>query len=366
MKLGDKKHVLFRADGSNKLGTGHIMRCLTFAHWLKKNGVPSVLVTKDYDRNIVDLSRSFNCKVEMISGAYSFKEDANITNALADRYRADVIISDMNNADTLTRVKEYIEYLEILKNDNKFSIVIDGFGSECISAKTRIPSDITVIPYFGSEDGIYMGRDKTQYLLGSKYFIFREEFIKVTKIKRKIKKNANNVLVTMGGSDPFRITIKVVKALGCMNKPFLNLKVILGAAFNSLAKKEIKAILEKFRGDYKIIENCNNMAELMLWSDLVIINGGLTKYEAAITGTPTFVVSHSEAEKKIMKDFQKGGSAIHLGYAKNIKENIICEAVEDLLSNNTLRKRMSEKGRGIVDGKGADRIISRIPKELLK
>ncbi len=366
MNPGNKKHVFFRADGSNRLGTGHIMRCLTFAQRLIKNEVPSVLVMKDYDRNIVDLSRSFNCKMKMISGAYSFKEDANITKALADRYRADVIISDMNNADTLTRVKEYREYLEILKNDNKFSIVIDGFGSECISAKTRIPSDITVIPYFGSEDGIYMGRDKTQYLLGSKYFIFREEFIKMTKIKRDIKKNASNILVTMGGSDPFRITIKAVKALSCISKPFLNLKVVLGAVFDSQAKKEVKAILEKFKGNYKVIENCKNMAELMLWSDLAIINGGLTKYETAITGTPTLVISHSEAEERIMKDFQKGGSTVHLGYAKNIKESAICEGVEELLGSSILRKRMSEKGHGIVDGKGADRIISRIPKELLK
>jgi len=342
------------------------MRCLTFTQWLKKNGVPSVLVMKNYDSNIVDLSRSFNCKVETISGACSFKEDANITRALADRYRADVIISDMNNTDTLTRVKEYKEYLEILKNDNKFSIIIDGFGSECISAKARIPSDITVIPYFGSEDGIYMSCDKTQYLLGPKYFIFREEFRKVTKMKREIKKNANNILVTMGGSDPFKITIKAVKALSRMNKPFLNLKVVLGTAFDSQAKKEIKAILEKFRSGYKIIENCDNMSKLMLWSDLVIINGGLTKYETAITGTPTLVISYSEAEERIMKDFEKGGSAIHLGYTKNIKENNICEAVEDLLSKGSLRKRMSEKGRSIVDEKGANRIISRIPKELLK
>ena len=366
MKSDDKKHVLFRADGSSKLGTGHIMRCLTFAQWLKKNGVPSALVMKDYDRNIVGLSRSFNCKVETISRSCSFKEDANITKAFADRYRADVIISDMNNTDTLTRVKEYEEYLEILKNDNKFSIVIDGFGNECISAKTRILSDITVIPYFGSEGGIYMSCDKIQYLLGPKYFIFREEFRKVIKIKRKIEKNANNILVTMGGSDPFKITIKVANALSRMNKPFLNLKVVLGPAFDSQAKKEVKAILEKFKGCYKIIENCNNMAKLMLWSDLAIINGGLTKYETAITGTPTLVISHSEAEEGIMKDFQKGGSTVHLGYAKNIKESAICECVEELLGSSALRKKMSEKGRSIVDGKGADRIISRIPKELLK
>jgi len=365
MKLGYKKHVLFRADGSNELGTGHIMRCLAFAQWLKKNGVPSVLVMKDYDHAIIGLSRSFNCKVETISGACSFKKDANITKAFADKYRADVIISDMNNTDTLTRVKEYEEYLEILKNDNKFSIVIDGFGNECISAKTRIPSDITIIPYFGSEDGTYMSYDETQYLLGSKYFIFREEFRKATEIKRKIKKNANNILVTMGGSDPFKITIKVAKALSRMDKLYLNLKVVLGAAFDSKAKKEVKAILGKFKGCYKIMENCDNMAKLMLWSDLAIINGGLTKYETAITGTPTLVISHSEAEANIMRDFQKGGSAVHLGYIKDINERTIYEGVKNLLDNNLSRKRMSESGRNMLDAKGASRIISRIPKELL-
>lgn len=365
MKSRDKKHVLFRADGSNKLGTGHIMRCLTFTQWLKKNGVPSILVMKNYDHNIVDLSHSFSCKVETISGACSFKEDANITKALADKYRSDVIISDMNNADTLTRVEEYQQYLKILKNNNKFLVVIDGFGNECLSAKVNIASDITLIPYFGRENRSYIGCDKTQYLLGPKYFIVREEFAKAAKIKRLIGRNANNILVSMGGSDPLQITIKVVKAVGFIDRPSLRLNVVLGAAFDPAAKKEVRRLLKKIKGQHEIIENCKNMAKLMLWSDLAVINGGLTKYETAITGTPTLVISHSEAEVNIMCDFQKGGSAVHLGYIKDIDKRTICEGVKNLLDNSLSRKRMSESGRNMLDAKGASRIISRIPKELL-
>jgi len=365
MNLSDKKHVLFRADGSNKLGTGHIMRCLTLAQWLKKNRVPSVLVMKDYDRSIVDLSRGFNCKVETISSTCSFKEDTDKTRALADKYSADVIISDMNNADTLTRIEEYQQYLKVLKNNNKFLIVIDGFGNECLSARVNIASNMVLIPYFGSENGIYLDRDKIEYLLGPEYFIFREEFVKASKIKRLIKRSANNILVSMGGSDPLRITVKVVKALGLIDRPSLRLKVVLGAAFDPKTKKEVRRLLGKIKGRHEIIENCKNMSRLMLWSDLAVINGGLTKYETAITGTPTLVISHSEAEANIMRDFQKSGAAVHLGYIKDIDENIICDGVKNLLDNSLFRKQMSKSGRHMLDTKGASRIISRIPKELL-
>ena len=36
--------ILFRADGTPQIGTGHIMRCLSLADALKEQGAPSLFV----------------------------------------------------------------------------------------------------------------------------------------------------------------------------------------------------------------------------------------------------------------------------------------------------------------------------------
>lgn len=357
--------ALFRADGSSHLGMGHIMRCIAFAQGMDKLGVHPVFVIRDYDQKITDLIRHYGYDVETIPHDSSFVEDVDLTLEFATRYSATLIITDLSNKDILANLDECSRYLEILKSTPKFLVAIDGLGEDCVSNKIPITFDIVIIPYYGAENKDYKIYPTTKLLVGPAYFIFRKEFIEAAKVSREIKRDAQNILVTMGGSDPLNVTIKIAKALNMLDKRTLNLRLVIGAGFKASVKQELERILKSFKGNYKIIVGSDNMAELMLWSDLAITCGGLTKYEAAVTGTPSIIISQVDNEAELSKEFEICGTALHLGLISEVDEADIVKAIEKLLNDYALRSQMSKRGKNMVDGKGVERIISEIPQEVL-
>ncbi len=353
------KSALFRADGSLHLGIGHIMRCLAFAQGLGKIGVKPIFVIRDYEQKITELIQHYGYDVETIAQDSSLSEDALLTSEFASRYNVNLIITDLSHADNMANLDEYNRYFPVLRTADKFMVSIDD------PIKTNFPHDIQIIPYYGAENMNYKSYGGTKLLLGPAYFIFSQGFTEAAKVNRAMRKDAQNILVAMSGSDPFKLTLKVAKVLNKLKVNFLNLRSVIGPGFATAIKPELERTLKGFQGNHEIIIESDNMPDLMLWSDLAITGGGLTKYETAVTGTPSIIISHSDLGAARTKEFEKGGSALHLGPISEINEDDIVEAVEKLLGDDSLRAEMSRRGRNMVDGKGLERIISEIPRSVL-
>ena len=360
-----KSAALFRADGSRHLGIGHVMRCIAFAQSLGKIGVKPVFVIRDYEEKITELVQHYGYAVETIPQDSSFAEDASLTLEFASRYSAKLILTDLSNKNILANLNEYSRYFQLLKETSKFLVAIDGLGEDCVSTKIPIPFDIVIFPYYGAENKDLKFYTTTKLLLGPAYFIFRQEFIEAAKVSREIKKAAQNILVTMGGSDPLNLTIKIAKALNLLNITPLNLRIVIGASFTASVKQELERILKGFKGNYKLIMGSDNIAELMLWSDLTITGGGLTKYETAVTGTPSIIISQFDNEAERTKEFERYGSALHIGLISEVDEEDIVKVIEKLLNDYVARTEMSKRGKNLVDGEGVERITSEIPQEVL-
>ena len=352
-------NILIRTDGSRQLGLGHIMRSLAFAQGLKNVGVRSIFVIKDYEQRVAEIIQRYKCSVEPIPKSCSFQEDLLLTSEFANRYAAKLIITDLCNVDTLANLGEYGKYLQGLKDKSKFLITIDDLNEMCF------PSDIVLNPNYGAENLNYESNKSTKFLLGPAYFIFRQEFIEAAKVDREIKKDAQNILVTMGGSDLLGLTLKVAGALTKLGRTAnLNLRIVLGIDYTDSKKREVTEILEEFAGTHELIQGNDDMARLMLWSDLAITGGGLTKYETAVTGTPSIIISQVAHQVDLAKEFEKEETALNLGLGTGLSEEDIAEAVARLLRDDALRAKMSMRGRQLVDGKGIERILSQIPREV--
>ena len=70
-----KPLIIFRADASLNLGTGHIIRCLNLAVSLKEQGADIHFVCKKYTGNLFDLIRQHHIAIHELPTNDDNKED---------------------------------------------------------------------------------------------------------------------------------------------------------------------------------------------------------------------------------------------------------------------------------------------------
>ncbi len=152
----------------------------------------------------------------------------------------------------------------------------------------------------------------------------------------------------MGGADPKHLTEKVASALRSVKDKFKAI-IVLGAA------SKTKSIIKDPR--FLTIKKPKSIAKLMAGSDIAVTAFGTTLYELAYMGVPAVIISNFNHDSKDAAAFQKLRTSIWLGHHKHVGIKSIAEAIKWLMQNRKILINLSKKGKGIVDGKGAGRII---------
>ncbi len=163
----------------------------------------------------------------------------------------------------------------------------------------------------------------------------------------------------MGGADPSNETCKTIRAIRMLNKPDIITDVVIGISNPHL--NEIETMVSQIH-HINCHTNVENIAELMNAADLGIGAGGITTWERCCLGLPSIVITIAENQINSIESLGRRGVVINLGWHKEVTENHIKNALEDLISNSEKRKNMSFKGKDMVDGHGAERVVEGISK----
>ncbi len=95
----------------------------------------------------------------------------------------------------------------------------------------------------------------------------------------------------------------------------------------------------------------------MLWCDIAVTSSGLTKYELALTGTPSLQISTDKEHARVNKPFADTGASQHLGIWYDLTIEEIREAIVGLMGDKSRRERMRDVGQEMLDARGALRVI---------
>ncbi len=329
--------IAIRADGGREIGLGHIQRCLALSSQLQRERMEVLFITKG-NEVVKEKIEQGGFEVVELNDNLNLEEDLEHTIEIIKTNKVDVLVTDSYEFDE--------KYLTEGKKKVRLLVSIDDL------AEIVFPSDIVMNQNIYAKDLKYRSSaGNTKFLLGPQYALLREEFTNLR--KRKISEKVQNILITLGGSEPFNLTPKILNVLDKIEGDF-SITVVIGHFFNNIP--EIEDMIKNINKKVKIVYNPTRMASLMLSSDLAITGGGTTLYELAATGTPGFAFCLADNQIKNIKGMAEACTIIDMGWGSKLAEESFFQKIDKLMNGYMLRKEMSKSGQALVDGKGTWRL----------
>ena len=216
-----------------------------------------------------------------------------------------------------------------------------------------------------ANEAFYQKRDpNTMLLLGLRYALLRREFNMWRAWKRKIPDVGMRILVTMGGSDPDNVTSHVLASLKGLSVAGVETKVVVGGSNpHRLSVEKLAAEMGK---SIQVLENVSNMAELIAWADVAVAGAGTTSAELCFLGLPALLVIIAENQRPSSEELDRLGVAINLGTGLRIDGNCFANRLTEALSSKDVRQEISMRGRALVDGQGAARVVRALLAEVME
>lgn len=293
------KNILFRADSSSTIGTGHIMRDLVLAKQFLDAKI--IFATLDLDGNINQKISDDGYKIELLE-SNDFQE----LDKLIKRYKIDMIVIDNYAID--------YKYEQKLKEENpSLSIMVLDDTYE------RHHCNILLNHNINADKKKYKGLvpKDCELRCGSSYTLLRDEFLQIFPRKQEIQKI--NVLVAMGGVDSRELNIKILEALSTFDN--LNIDILTTTANKNLDK--LKEYILAFK-NITLHINSNKVAKLMHESDFAILTPSVTVNEAYFMKLPFIAIKTQENQSDIY-EYLKDKNFLVLD---KFKETLLCRNIE--------------------------------------
>ena len=122
----------------------------------------------------------------------------------------------------------------------------------------------------------------TQLLLGTRYVMLRREFDRWRDWKREIPSTARRLLITIGGSDPDGLTLRLVRGSSEGLPPGMLTTVVVGGSNPQGA--QLQRAADATGAPIELVRDPPNLPELMAQSDLAVICAGGTLWELLYMG----------------------------------------------------------------------------------
>jgi len=371
--------LILRADANSRIGTGHVMRCIALGQtW--RAGDPRTEIKGRRSGGRAQGS-------ETSSVVFICSE---IPDSLAERLKSegfDLIRVDAEPG-TPDDIRQTLEAVSTLSSDpNPFSpqsregeaasegwLVLDGYHFDLeyqrsirrLGHKLLLIDDYNHLPEYECDILLnqninaleldYTINPDARLLLGTDYAMLRGEFFQCRRGIRPVQgEQDQTVLVTLGGADPDNVTLKVIKALQQLDAMDLHTKIIIGSA-NPHYETLKKAVADS-AFDLQLLTDVEDMPEVMNWADLAISAAGSTCWELCCLGVPFVTLVLAENQRGLAAGLDARGVATCLGGNPSVHE--ISAAVGTLRKDEKQRICCSEKGRELVDGLGAARVLNR-------
>jgi len=330
--------VVFRADASAAVGSGHVVRCLALA------GQYATL--------------QWRCGFACAPGSPA------VVTALADGRLELLQLDGPPEAEPAALRRRWPEGADLLVvdhygRDGAFEIACRGWARRILAIDDyrdrphaadfvldptpRAPADDAVC-CAGRLDG------PAHALLGPAFRRLRQDGLR----RRREAGPVRRILVSLGGTDPDGLTSAVLSACA-LSGVDAALDVVSGPAAPHL--EQVRAALARLPQPAELHVGTARMAELMATADLAIGAGGGTALERCCLGLPSLVLVAAENQQEVVAGLVTAGAARPLAPPGRFDAAYAAAVLADLAADGEARRTMAERAAALCDGAGVFRTV---------
>ena len=277
----ERKVAVLRADASDLIGVGHVMRSLALGEALLDVGFDVVLASVDLPAGMREEAHKCGITVVDLQCEPFGSDDAIATLAL----NGAVLVID--------GYKFEREFFEILENRaTNFAVIDDNVETKALAPSVVINQN----PHATTEMYVHLSGNP-KLLLGLQYALLRREVREATKLS--VVPVAGKVFVAMGGSDFLNLTGLIVDGL-----KDLDIEICVAVGPTNSQRQQIEETVSSIPRA-RVILQADYIMELAS-SSVAILAAGSSLWEAAALGVPSIglIVADNQSESARAADLQ--------------------------------------------------------------
>jgi len=345
--------VVFRVDASSSIGMGHLMRCIALGEAWESLGGKVTFITRDELASALDRLRNRPWDIHLVPAQAAPTADISMTVECLERYsrQSTSVVCDGYHFDR--------DMHHAIRGSGFPLLVIDDYG--------HLPfyeADFLLNQNSSAEEVVYRCPAETVPLLGTEYVLMSPEFTRIARQCNGAESgppSRHRILVSLGGADVECLSERLTEAIVGGHDEDMKVTVVFGGGATDVAERAER--LSRLP-NVTVLANVRDMSTLFRSVDIAVIGCGSTVWECMLFGVPVVGIAYAENQEALLRDLCSRGIISGIQWESTTGVDRVCELVEELAADSSLRQVRAEKGLSLVDGFGAWRVCGRMLRHL--
>lgn len=194
---------------------------------------------------------------------------------------------------------------------------------------------------------------------GADYMVLDPAFQRLHEKRRRLPKKIRSVFINLGGGNSQAFFPAILEGLKLWDQKVavVGIRGFVRWGQDRLERMDWSPVCFRWESESPYPGLMN--------ADLAITAGGLSAYEALCAGAPLLAISYDPHQRTAVRAMASAGACIDLGPGEDLGPIRLSETLARLDADRDERARISQNGKRIVDGGGAER-VSNIVRNLIR
>lgn len=337
----NRSPILFRCDGLLPTGWEEFYQCLTYGAALQRRRRPTYLMGRLDPLSLATAVHRAGSEWIGTSHPIGSPEDCEATVREALRLNAGAIVVAGQDLST--------SYLRELASSGALIVVLDS------EAAVTFPAGLIINPLLTPGMDLYQFDRGAQLLLGGRYALVRPIFRRHRPLRAQEPLQPFRAMIALGDDDHHGQTLIRAKEMLATTR-VEKISAVVRPHHSDL--EDLKELAREYASRFEVIGEPNEIATRLGRSHFAITSGDGFSLELACVGMPQLIIPQHPKHAANGQRLDDEGAATYLGFAEQVSDNDLRQAVNVLLSDPLERLGMSRCARQLIDGRGPDRLVN--------